>query len=296
MIDNHLPQSSPRPLAAFLCIAAAALVIVGCGNNNTAAPAKMVPLTLKASGTGAPAAGAHGARGISASGALISQDGDTIPVTFTSAYLVVRDVRFKISDDGSTDSTDIEDGGESDSTGAGETDSTDVGDDDHGDGDHDSAGMVRFNGPFVIDLLNQTSQTLDTEMVPPGVYRRVQGHLAALRAGNSLGSDFDFLIGSTVYLQGTVDGEDGGPFTYSARIDNEFMIRGAFTVQTDTPATAFITFDVSEWLTGRDGQFLDPRVQDNDKWIKWAIRHSIKVGMDDDHDGEIDDHMHGSDD
>jgi len=290
MNRNRLTPTA-RPLAAALFIAAAAaLAIAGCGGSTSTGPSKLVPLTLRASGSPALAMGGHSVRGVSPAGTLISESGDTIPVTFTSAYLVIRDVRFKTSDDGSTDSTGV--GDASDSTGAGETDSTDVGDGD--DGEHD-AGMVRFNGPFVIDLLDSTSQTLDTEMVPPGVYRRVQGHLAALRVGNPLGPDFDFLIGSTVYLEGTVDGDGGGPFTYSARIDNEFMIRGGFTVQADTPATAFISFDVSKWLTGRDGQFLDPRIPDNDKWIQWAIRHSIKACMDDNHDGEMNDRMHDAD-
>ncbi|HYR68453.1 MAG TPA: hypothetical protein VER77_01100, partial [Candidatus Dormibacteraeota bacterium] len=77
-----------------------------------------------------------------------------------------------------------------------------------------------------------------------------------------------------------------------ARIDNEFQIRGKFTVQADTPATAFIVFDVSQWLRGRDGAFLDPRVLENDRAIRSAIRHAIKVGMDKDHDGHIDDDLH----
>jgi len=68
-------------------------------------------------------------------------------------------------------------------------------------------------------------------------------------------------------------------------------------VEADAPATSFLTFDVSRWLTGGNGQFLDPRVEESHKWIEQAIRHSIKFGIDEDHDGEIDDgDMHGSDD
>jgi hypothetical protein len=291
MHGSQLLASRIPLLTVVLSLAAFGLVVGGCGDSGGTGPAKLVPLTIQAGGTGAQAAGAR-VRGISPAGVLIAENGDTIPVTFTSAWLVTRDVRFKLSDDGSMDTTggewDSTGTGETDSTGTGECDSTGVGEDD----DHESAGMIIFRGPFAIDLLTQQSQTLDTEMVPPGVYRRVQGHLAALRAGQNVGDGMGFLIGSTVYMQGTVDGEGGGPFTYAARIDNEFMIRGTFTVETDTPATAFIVFDVSNWLTGRDGQFLDPRIPENDKWIKWAIRHSIKVGMDDDHDGNMDDAMH----
>lgn len=277
-----------RILAVCLLSLLVALFAFGCGSSGTATgPGKLVPLTLKAAVAGAPGVGVHAGR----AGAIVTATGDTIPVTFTSAYLVVRDVRFKVADSGESDSTEMGGGGEGDSTGSGEHDSTGVGDDDGEDG-HDAAGMIRFNGPFAIDLLNHTSQTLDTEMVPPGVYRRVQGHLAPLASGNAVADSLPFLVGSTVYLEGTVDGEGGGPFTYKARIDNEFMIRGAFTVDASTPATAFISFDVSKWLVGRDGQFLDPRVPENDAAIQWSIRHSIKACMDDNHDGQMDDHMH----
>jgi hypothetical protein len=284
---NELPVRLGRLAVSLLLIPLALISIQGCGGSNTTGPARLVPLTLKAAGTGAPGTGARAAALAGTFEPMLTATGDTIPVTFTSAYLVVRDVRFKIADGGPTDTTGM--GDESDTTGVGETDSTD---DDAG--EPDSAGMIRFNGPFAIDLLTSTSQTLDTEMVPPGVYRRVQGHLAALSGGTTVADSFPFLVGATVYLEGTVDGEGGGPFTYKARIDDEFMIRGAFTVDADTPATAFIVFDVSHWLVGPDGQFLDPRIPDNDKWIQWSIRHSIKACMDDNHDGEVDDPMHAA--
>jgi hypothetical protein len=147
----------------------------------------------------------------------------------------------------------------------------------------------------VLDLLTGHAARLDTVMVQPGDYARIQGHLRMLRASDLDAADFPGLVGSTVWLEGTIDGEGGGPFAYLARIDDEFMIRGGFHVDTATPATAFITFDITKWLRGRDGRFLDPRVAENAFAIKRAIRHSIKVCMDDDHDGRIDDRMHWED-
>jgi hypothetical protein len=150
--------------------------------------------------------------------------------------------------------------------------------------------MIIFRGPFVIDLLSHASEELDTKMVPAGVYRRVQGHLRALHAGDGVATaELASMVGSTVWLEGTIGGEGGGPFSFLARIDNEFQIRGAFTVEAETPATGFITFDLSKWLQDRDGHFLDPRSAENLNAIKSAIRHSIKVCMDEDHDGEMDD-------
>ena len=141
----------------------------------------------------------------------------------------------------------------------------------------------------MIDLLALAAQSLDTEMVPPGAYQRAQGHLRALSDADGPASAYSSLIGSTVRLEGVIGGEGGGSFVYSARIDNEFMVRGDFTVLAETPATAFIVFDLPQFLTSREGHFLDPRVVENDFLIKQAIRHAIKVGMDDDHDGEMDD-------
>lgn len=263
--------------------------LVGCSSSPTAPGQKLVPLTLATQGTSAssvrlpaPVAGTS----------LLSSDATPVEVTFSKALLVVRDVRFILAD-----------GGYQDTTGSGQDDSLGAWPDMMGmmsdsipDGDYDSipdyegGGMVNFHGPFVLDLLNHTAQALDTLMVPAGDYHHVQGHLQMLRASDPVAAGLDSLVGSTVWIEGTIGGDGGGPFTFLARIDTEFQIRGRFTVQADTPATGFITFDVSKWLQGRDGRFLDPRVADNAKWIEQAIRHSVKVGMDTDHDGRMDDH------
>jgi hypothetical protein len=184
---------------------------------------------------------------------------DTIPVTFAQALLVVRDVRFVLGDDG-------------------------------------DGGQARFHGPYVIDLLAGTAQTLDTELVLPGRYQRVQGHLQPLQDGDGPAAGHAALIGTTILLEGDIEGDAAGPFAYSARIDNEFMIRGDFTVEAERPATAFVVFELPRFLQGREGEFLDPRVAENDLEIRQAIRHAIKVGLDEDHDGAMDDGLSEVDD
>jgi hypothetical protein len=268
MTENRL---RPIPVPPTLPVAAGAILLAiafaGCGGHATA-PVKPVPLTLQAAGVG-------GATQRFTTSALLAPSAtDTIPVTFTQALLVVRDVRFVLGGD------------DADTLGADEEGLSDGNDDNSDDG-----GQARFRGPYVVDLLAGTAQSLDTEMVLPGAYERVQGHLRALHDGDGPASAHSSLIGSTILLEGTIGGEGGGPFVYSARIDNEFMIRGDFTVAAETPATAFLVFDLPRFLTGREGRFLDPRVIENDLAIKQAIRHAIKIGMDDDHDGEIDDRL-----
>jgi len=264
-----------RPIHALLTlpVAAGSLVLAlgfaGCGGHATS-PVKPVPLTLQA----VPVGGS--AQRFSTSTLNAPSATDSIPVTFTQALLVVRDVKFELEGEEGDD-----------------TDSLDVSDapDDSEHEDAEDGAQVRFRGPYVVDLLAHTAQSLDTEMVPPGAYEHVQGHLFALNPDDGPASAFPALIGATIRLEGTVGGENGGPFVYSARIDNEFIIRGNFTVLAETPATAFLVFDLSRFLTGRDGQFLDPRVAENDLLIRQAIRHAIKVGMDSDHDGEPDDEL-----
>jgi hypothetical protein len=275
-----IPFRTPR---AFLAGAILLIAAAGCSSDKVAGPGvKPVPMTLKTISARAAQAGSPAAALASGGSFSAAASQDTIPVTFTKALLVIRDVRFKLSEGAEADSIgdDDDEMGENDSTGV------------HEDDDDEGEGMVIFRGPFVLDLLAQTAESLDTQMVLPGDYRRVQGHIRELRSGDWNASNFDFLIGSTVFLEGTVDGDGGGPFTYKARINDEFQIRGKFTVDAETPATAFIVFDISKWLRTRTGTFLDPRDADNDRAIRSAIRHAIKVGMDDNHDGHCDDDMH----
>jgi len=265
--DHFRPRLFLAPL--FLVVAIAAGLLSGCGRDNAAAP-KRVPLTLVAQGVGG--ATQRFAAAAALSGALAQ---DTIPVTFTRALLVVRDVRFALADGGEDEDT----------LGLGEGDSIDA--------DHEDDGQVRFAGPFVIDLLAGDAQPLGTRMVPPGVYTHIMGHLQPLHDGGSLASDHPDLVGYTVLLEGDIAGDGGGHFVYVARIDDEFIIHGNFSILGEAPVTSFLVFDLSRTLRGQDGHFLDPRVADNTLAIEQAIRHAIKVGIDKDHDGEPDDGLSG---
>ena len=282
-MDSATPRQRRRGTGALLVsILTLSFAASGCsGGTKTNAPVKPVPLTVTAQGVGGAVqrfAAPSLVAGVAAT--------DTIPVTFTQALLVVRDVRFVLPDELSDADTLGMGEGDDDSLGVGENDSTGVGE------SEDGGGQVRFHGPYVIDLLAGTAQKLDTQMVPPGDYIRVQGHLQPLHAGDAPAADHPDLVGYTVWLEGDVAGDGGGHFVYKTPINDEFLIGGRFTVAQDTPATAFVTFDLSRFLTDRSGHFLDPRNGDNDLAIRQAIRHAIKVGMDENHDGAMDDDMH----
>ena len=270
----------PLLVILFLSILGAA----GC-SKQISGPAKMVPLTLKSQGSGVSPVRALRA----ATAASADSDTSHVVFSFTRALLVVRDVRFQTpegdgDENGAGEDTLGEHEADGDSLGEHEADGDSLGEHE---GDHEN-GIV-FRGPFVIDLLSHHADVLDTKLVPPGVYSKVMGHLQALHSGDPAATpDLSFLIGSTVFLEGTISGDGGGPFTYQARIDDEFIIHGTFTLASDTPATAFLVFDLNRMLVDREGRFLDPRDPENDLAIRQAIRHAIKIGMDKDHDGEFD--------
>ena len=264
-----------RPSTAFfavLALAAAFLASGGCSSDNATGP-KRVPLKVMAQGVGGTSSRLVTAPNMTAAAVA---DTDTM-VTYTRALLVVRDVRFVMSDS--------DEGGETDTT-VTPHDSTDA------DSDHDDAGQIRYRGPFVIDLLAGDAQDLGTQMVPAGIYHHVMGHLQKLAGGGDLATQFPDLIGATVLLEGDVHGEGGGHFIFESRIDTEFIIRGTFEVTGDSPVTSFLVFDLSEFLRGHDGAFLDPRDPGNELAIRVAVKHAVKVGIDEDHDGEPDEVVH----
>jgi len=281
-MENNEFRFSSHPSRLLLTAVATCLLLAGTGcSKRISAPAKMVPLTLKSQATGSSMVRALKA----ASLAGADSDSSHVDVTFTRALLVVRDVRFK-SSLGDSEGEGPENDVDNDSLGEAENDSLDEAE---VDSDHAGEGGVVFRGPFVLDLLSHHADVLDTKLVPPGLYEKVQGHLQALQAGDAAAiPDLSFLIGSTIYLEGTIAGEGGGSFIYKARIDDEFVIHGSFTVQSDTPATAFLVFDLDGLLVDREGRFLDPRDPANDHAIRSAIRHAIKIGEDKDHDGDVD--------
>jgi hypothetical protein len=261
-----------RAPSAFLAVLALAVGIGaggGCSSDNATGPSKRVPLTVMAQGVGGASSRLAAAPNLAA---VAVADSDTM-VTYTRALLVVRDVRFVLSDS--------DEGGETDTTGT-PNDSTDA------DSEHEDAGQIRYHGPFVIDLLAGDAQDLGTQMVPVGSYHHVMGHLQKLAGGGDLATQFPDLVGATVLLEGDVHGEGGGHFLFETRIDTEFIIHGTFEVTGDTPVTSFLVFDLSEFLRGHDGAFLDPRNPGNEQAIRVAVKHAVKVGIDEDHDGDPD--------
>ena len=303
MFQIKLAGEFARSIRWAAMTAACLLVAAGCSTEaKLGGPGNgTVPMTLKAMGLGTASGRQPSTMARTLGVAFATTSGDTIPVTFTKALLVVHDIRFHLISGGDTDST----GGDTDSTGDGEVTphardeayAQEV-EDHHGDdGDDDSVQTIKFVGPFVVDLLTQTADSLDTQMVEPGTYKNTVGHIRPLLASDWNASSFEYLIGGTVYLQGTVDGPGGDTFTYRAKIYHVFKIKGEFVVDAPTPATAFITFDISQWLRGPGGRFLDPRDGENGLAIRDAIIRSLRMGMDRNHNGHCDrDEMHGEDD
>ena len=280
MLDHaRLVRSRALPILIVLGTVLLA-VVAGCGRNATG-PRGQVPLTLRALAAG-PGMAARAARAAD----------DT--VTYSTMLLVVREVDLRLAESEPGDSSGDDHGDDLRSASFARASDDSMGShhgDDHGEDAGEHVESIAFRGPFVVDLLAQKAESLDTEMVPPGTYRSVSGAIGPLRASDWNAPKFPTMVGITVYLQGTVHG--GGDFTYATSIAHAFKIPGRFTVEKDTPATAFLTFDTSHWLRSPEGAFLDPRDPANDLAIRDAIIRSIRAGMDDDHDGRCDDATEG---
>ena len=266
-------RRAPSAFFTVLALAFGLAVAAGCGSDNATGPNKMVPLTVKAQGVGGTSSRLVTAPNMAAAAVA---DTDTM-VTYTRALLSVRDVRFVLSD--------ADEGDDTDTTGT-PGDSTDA------DSDHEDAGQIRYHGPFVVDLLAGDAQDLGTQMVPAGIYHHVMGHLQKLTGGGDLANTYPDLVGATVLLEGDIHGEGGGHFIFESRIDTEFIIRGTFEVMGDTPVTSYLVFDLSQFLRGNGGVFLDPRNAANENAIRVAIKHAVKTGIDGNHDGEPDEMAH----
>src|SRR5215471_18659316 len=113
MLEMPFP-SVPR-LPRLIPLLALVLLFAGCSKDNPAGPNR-VPLTLRAMGTGASSASALHAARIGSADYAAAASADTIPVTFTRALLVIRDIRFVLgeSDEGEDESDSLD--AENDST------------------------------------------------------------------------------------------------------------------------------------------------------------------------------------
>ncbi len=164
-------------------------------------------------------------------------------------------------------------------------------------GDHNMFEHVRFKGPFLVVLHNNTPVQVAVDTIPPGVYNGITFIIHRVRRSDLMRNPMlpDSLVGYSVVISGRVKyaGGDWVPFVFKTDINEAFKVKGNFTVGTgDTMVPYVLQFDLTGWFTDPGGRILDP----NSMMDRFEIRHLIKAalkghmwgGRDDDHDGKPD--------
>jgi hypothetical protein len=166
------------------------------------------------------------------------------------------------SDDGSDDSSD--DDGSDDSSDDGSDDS---GDDDGSDGDStdddstdDSVGRggscsedkIRFEGPWVVNLIERTSEPALTDLrLPPLTYKRVDLRFDDADPDHGLVSPDDLLAENTMVIEGgfSYGGEDA-TYRVSLRFNEDARFEHPDGIPVDEDASSLLlTLDVGQWFT-----------------------------------------------
>ncbi len=158
--------------------------------------------------------------------------------------------------------------------------------------------------PMVLQLeLNGAMQQIGVSGVPPRTYReiefevhRVENEDMAMVPPMDRPQFDDFLAGErySIIIEGTVypNGNSGEPFVFRSRVneEQEFEFEPPIVIS-DTEPTVNVTMliDTGRWFRTPGGSsILDPRVSDQEQTINENIKSSIRIFEDNDHDGEDD--------
>jgi hypothetical protein len=132
------------------------------------------------------------------------------------------------------------------------------------DDDGEEGDDIRFDGPFIVDLLNPSAISgLEEISLPTGQYCRIELVFKKLESGNipSGVSPNDPMVGRSILIEGSRS--DDIPFEMTTEIDEEFKLENettGFSIEASTTVrTFFIAFDLDQWFDGID--LSDPSIE-----------------------------------
>ncbi len=158
---------------------------------------------------------------------------------------------------------------------------------------------LHFRGPFIVALHDTTPVQIALDTIPPGLYSGIKFNIHKLRRKDSTNYPVvpDSLLGYSVAVTGMVKYTGGGwvPFNFKADIDEDFKVKGDFTVADGQTLTPYVLkFELASWFRAPNGVMLDPNDATDRRWIRHAIKASLKGrlagGRDRNHDGHPDPH------
>ncbi len=104
-----------------------------------------------------------------------------------------------------------------------------------------SEGEVKFNGPFVVDLLSDSPESFGSVLLPAKGIRKVK---MQLHRAEQLPPEAPVeLLGKSIYLNGRVNGI---PFSYSSADSKEFKIRGPHAIIPDTSSEMLAVIRIAD--------------------------------------------------
>lgn len=270
----------------LLCLVAAVIVVAGGCNHNPSGPMSGqmnngagVAVSVVASPTG-QVSSAQSLPGSFPSSSLSAVDS----ITIQGATLILGNIGF-VSDVDTVhtmDSSEVE---------------KDDDDFDHH-GDDGESHHLRFRGPFVVHLLNNTPVFVALDTIPPGTYNGIKFVIHKLREMDVMRNPSipDSLVGFSIVVNGSVKYPDSPfvPFVFKTNINEEFKVKGNFVVLPgDHNVPYALNFNIGAWFKDSSGRTLDPNSMMDRFRIRQIIRATLgghmKGGRDDDHDGESDD-------
>lgn len=124
---------------------------------------------------------------------------------------------------------------------------------DHADENADSTdNKVKITGPFVYDLINQTSSpAISVIDLPTGTYKRIDIRLDDAEVSDGVVTATDQLAENTMYIAGTY-GADANSFEFLLEFNEDIRFEDATGISVDvtTATDMLLTLDVTDWLDG----------------------------------------------
>jgi hypothetical protein len=155
--------------------------------------------------------------------------------------------------------------------------------------------------PLVVNLdLTGGITNLGTFSLPFGTYDKLELTIDKLTpADGAVYTANPDLQNRSIYVRGYLDGDTSAVFTFTSdlRAEQEQKFSPPLVVDATTPqVNLMLTIDTRTWFSNRSGNFLDPRLSQNQHAIERNIKASINAFEDDDDNGEPDDDDGGTDD
>jgi hypothetical protein len=181
--------------------------------------------------------------------------------------------------------------------------------------DEDSTDESEFKGPYVVDLLAATPESLGDVVVPAEGYRRLKMQLHEVEPGElPVGAPAE-LEANSMILNGSVNGAD---FSYLSHDGVEFEIGGPTAITPDSASDLLVNFRFGDMIskidlsyitvnteisegnpvatTGSACPLIDNSANDLYTCFRKGIEASADFGKDEDGDGELEDTEESCDD